>query len=223
MFRLIYTMPLYKVCLVMVLLLVLWAYYRAYLPKKLFWSMNLCVLVLSAFAVLYLTVFSRKVGTYDIVLVPFSALSEAKKEPERYRSMLMNVFLFFPLGMACANAFSDKMKMRRRVILVVAIGQTSFPKRKRPAIADRFHYSIKLSSSKKLNSSSSKCLSGNLISYCSCANARTSGRLSFSRFFSQDNCSFDSLHGRFKRRFSVISSACFSAGSEAQDLQMWDA
>ena len=122
MFSLIYTMPLYKVCLVMVLLLVLWAYYRAYLPKKLFWSMNLCVLVLSAFAVLYLTVFSRKVGTYDIVLVPFSALSEAKKEPERYRSMLMNVFLFFPLGMACANAFSDKMKMRRRVILVVAIG-----------------------------------------------------------------------------------------------------
>lgn len=122
MFRLIYTMPLYKVCLVMVLLLVLWAYYRAYLPKKLFTAMNLCLLVTSVFAVLYLTVFSRKVGTYDIVLVPFSALSEAKKEPERYRSMLMNVFLFFPLGMACANAFSDKMKMRRRVILVVAIG-----------------------------------------------------------------------------------------------------
>ena len=54
----------------------------------------------------------------------------------------------------------------------------------------RFHYSIKLSSSKKLNSSSSKCLGGNLISYCACASARTSGRLSFSRFFSQDNCSF---------------------------------
>ena len=52
----------------------------------------------------------------------------------------------------------------------------------------RFHYSIKLSSSKKLNSSSSKCLGGNLISYCACASARTSGRLSFSRFFSQDNC-----------------------------------
>ena len=122
MFRLIYTMPLYKVCLVMVLLLELWAYYRAYLPKKLFWSMNLCMLVVAVSAVLYLTVFSRKVGTYDIFLVPFSALSEAKKEPERYRSMLMNVFLFFPLGMACANAFSDKMKMRRRLILVFAIG-----------------------------------------------------------------------------------------------------
>ena len=122
MFSLIYTMPLYKVCLVMVLLLVLWAYYRAYLPKKLFTAMNLCLLVTSVFAVLYLTVFSRKVGTYDVVLVPFSALSEAKKEPERYRSMLMNVFLFFPLGMACANAFSDKMKMRRRVILTVVIG-----------------------------------------------------------------------------------------------------
>ena len=36
--------------------------------------------------------------------------------------MLMNVFLFFPLGMAYANAFSDKMKMRRRVILTVVIG-----------------------------------------------------------------------------------------------------
>lgn len=122
MFRLIYTMPLYKVCLVMVLLLVLWAYYRAYLPKKLFWSMNLCVLVVAVSAVLYLTVFSRKVGIYDVVLVPFSALSEAKKEPERYRSMLMNVFLFFPLGMACANAFSDKMKVWHRVIVSVVIG-----------------------------------------------------------------------------------------------------
>ncbi len=122
MFSLIYTMPLYKVCLVMVLLLVLWAYYRAYLPKKLFWSMNLCVLVVAVSAVLYLTVFSRRAGVYDVVLAPFSALREAKAEPERYRSMLMNVFLFFPLGMACANAFSDKMKMRRRVILVVAIG-----------------------------------------------------------------------------------------------------
>ena len=122
MFRLIYTMPLYKVCLVMVLLLVLWAYYRAYLPKKLFWSMNLCVLVVAVSAVLYLTVFSRKVGIYDVVLVPFSALSEAKKEPERYRSMLMNVFLFFPLGMACANAFPDKMKVWHRVIVSVVIG-----------------------------------------------------------------------------------------------------
>ena len=122
MFRLIYTMPLYKVCLVMVLLLVLWAYYRAYLPKKLFWPMNLCVLVVAVSAVFYLTVFSRKAGVYDVVLAPFSALREAKAEPERYRSMLMNVFFFFPLGIACANAFSDKMKMRRRVILVVAIG-----------------------------------------------------------------------------------------------------
>lgn len=122
MFRLIYTMPLYKVCLVMVLLLVLWAYYRAYLPKKLFTAMNLCLLVTSVFAVLYLTVFSRKVGIYDVVLVPFSALSEAKAEPERYRSMLMNVFLFFPIGMACANAFPDKMKVWHRVILTVVIG-----------------------------------------------------------------------------------------------------
>ena len=122
MFRLIYTMPLYKVCLVMAMLLVLWAYYRAYLPKKLFKAMNLCLLVTSVFAVLYLTVFSRRAGVDDVVLAPFSALREAKAEPERYRSMLMNVFLFFPLGMACANAFSDKMKMRRRVILTVVIG-----------------------------------------------------------------------------------------------------
>lgn len=122
MFRLIYTMPLYDVCMAMVLLLVLWAYYRAYLPKKLFTAMNLCLLVLSAFAVLYLTVFSRKVGTDDVVLAPFSALKEAKAEPERYRSMLMNVFLFFPLGMACANSFPDKMKLWLRVVVSVVIG-----------------------------------------------------------------------------------------------------
>ena len=122
MYRLIYAMPLYDVFLAMLLFIVLWAYYRAYLPKKLFAAMNLSVLVLAVLAVLCLTVFSRKVGVYEVVLAPFATLKEAKAEPERYRSMLMNVFLFFPLGMAGANAFPDKMKICRRVILSVVIG-----------------------------------------------------------------------------------------------------
>lgn len=47
--------------------------------------------------------------------------------------------------------------------------------------ADRFCYSMKFSSSRmsKSSSKSSNCLGGNLISYCSFASARTSGRLSF--------------------------------------------
>src|SRR5699024_2223240 len=87
--------------------------------------------------------------------------------------------------------------------------------------ADRFCYSIKSSSSRKsrLSSMSSNRFGGNLISYCSFASARTSRRLSFMRFLSQELCSFDNLHGRFSKRFIVICSACFSGGKEAQDLQ----
>ena len=80
--------------------------------------------------------------------------------------------------------------------------------------ADRFCYSIKSSSM------SSNRFGGNLISYCSFASARTSGRLSFIRFFSQEICSFDNRQGRFSKRFTVICSACFSGDKEAQDLQM---
>ena len=80
--------------------------------------------------------------------------------------------------------------------------------------ADRFCYSIKSSSM------SSNRFGGNLISYCSFASARTSGRLSSIRFFSQEICSFDNRQGRFSKRFIVICSACFSGGKEAQDLQI---
>ena len=40
------------------------------------------------------------------------------------------------------------------------------------------------------------------------------------QLFSQEICSFDNRQGRFSKRFTVICSACFSGGKEAQDLQI---
>lgn len=50
--------------------------------------------------ILYLTLFSRRACTHDLVLIPFHFLIEAQKQPELYRSMLMNVFLFMPYGLS---------------------------------------------------------------------------------------------------------------------------
>ena len=38
----------------------------------------------------------------------FAALTAARVQPELYREMLMNVFLFFPLGLTLSNALPRK-------------------------------------------------------------------------------------------------------------------
>ena len=71
---------------------------------------------------IYTTLLSRTPGDYDVVLRPFTALMEAKKQPELYREMLMNVFLFFPPGLALSNALPRKWHRWIRIILTTFVG-----------------------------------------------------------------------------------------------------
>lgn len=49
--------------------------------------------------ILYMTVIKRSGKSNEIILIPFYTLFEARKQPELYRQMLMNIFLFEPLGL----------------------------------------------------------------------------------------------------------------------------
>lgn len=83
---------------------------------------NLVLVLLMTAAILYATLFSRAEGGTGLILTPFAALTAARQQPELYREMLMNVFLFFPLGLTLSNALPRKWHRWLRIILTTLIG-----------------------------------------------------------------------------------------------------
>ena len=83
---------------------------------------NLALVLLMTAAILYATLFSRAEGSTGLILTPFASLTAARVQPEIYREMLMNVFLFFPLGLTLSNALPRKWHRWLRIILTTLIG-----------------------------------------------------------------------------------------------------
>ena len=83
---------------------------------------NLVLVFLITAAILYATLFSRAEGGTGLILTPFAALTAARIQPEIYREMLMNVFLFFPLGLTLSNALPRKWHRWLRIILTTLVG-----------------------------------------------------------------------------------------------------
>ena len=71
------------------------------------WSF-LCLIAAAVMVliILYMTVLTRNSSEHKIILIPFYSFYEARKQPEYYRSMLMNVFLFEPLGLTLPYGLS---------------------------------------------------------------------------------------------------------------------
>lgn len=87
------------------------------------WSIiNLLLLLDSLIIILYTTLLTRTTGDYEAILTPFAALAAARVQPELYREMLMNVFLFFPLGLTLSNALPRRWNYRRRIGVTVLAG-----------------------------------------------------------------------------------------------------
>lgn len=76
----------------------------------------------AAFIILYATILTRTPGVSEAILTPFAALSAARQQPEIYREMLMNVFLFFSLGLTLSNALPRKWHRWLRIILTTLVG-----------------------------------------------------------------------------------------------------
>ena len=78
------------------------------------------VAVVSVAVILYATLFSRSAKARGYDFIPFSSFQRAVETPEMYRSMLMNVFLFMPLGMALPFVFRGSTE--KRILLTIAAG-----------------------------------------------------------------------------------------------------
>lgn len=100
-FLFIYRQPLRRILFWMLLLIFLWGYlgYREGRNKR--WRLlNFILFAGTVAAIFYMTVYTRGEGPGEAVLVPFQSFQAAKIQPEMYRSMLMNVFLFVPIGLS---------------------------------------------------------------------------------------------------------------------------
>lgn len=117
-----YARPLWQIITGMILMAFLWrilsSYIRERYNKKKFWKLINTFLVLGMLGVIFVvTLSSRGAGGYGIIFIPFYSFIEAKIQPEMYRSMLMNVFLFFPLGLSLPYALPEKWN--RKVLLSI--------------------------------------------------------------------------------------------------------
>lgn len=84
--------------------------------------LNTALACAAAFIILYATILTRSAGVSEAILTPFASLTAARVQPELYREMLMNVFLFFPLGLTLSNALPRKWHRWGRIILTTFIG-----------------------------------------------------------------------------------------------------
>lgn len=118
----VYALPLKSIFAMILLGMLLWGFLRAKVYSRTWQCINCCLLVLSLACVLYLTIIDRSAGSYEVVLRPFSLLVKAREQREFYRAMLMNVFLFFPLGLALSNALPQKWNRWGRIALTTLFG-----------------------------------------------------------------------------------------------------
>ncbi len=122
----VYRLPFRSVFVLMAIAVFLWAIFAATLGKKYPKSRKAAhaVLLLTAvFCILYSTLLRRTPNAEDrVVLMPFASLEAAKHMDEIYRSLVMNVLLFFPIGLFLPQLLPDKWKSWEKILVTVGAG-----------------------------------------------------------------------------------------------------
>ena len=119
MLRYIYIQPLSTIILLMVFGSIVWSCLSLKLSNKWWTRINLCLTAFSVAAIFFATLTNRESGTYELILNPFAKLFAASLQPELYREMLMNAFLFFPLGLTLSHALPRRLSLRMRTVITV--------------------------------------------------------------------------------------------------------
>ena len=120
----IYALPLRQVCALMVIILFLWSFgqLRSGWELRAWQKTNAVLTALSLAAIVFSTVLHRTSIDRPIILIPFYSFVLARRQPEYYREMLMNVLLFLPRGLTLSAALPERMPIRRRIGLTVLVG-----------------------------------------------------------------------------------------------------
>lgn len=122
MLHFIYTQPLSRVIIAMAIAIAIWGYARTKLYGKRWNIANALLACGMVMAILCITIMGRTTGERTLILKPFASLTVARTQSEAYRELLMNIFLFFPLGLTLSNALPQSWGRWRRIGLTVTIG-----------------------------------------------------------------------------------------------------
>ena len=99
-FHFVYIQPLHRIVIFMILAAAMWGYLGNREQGSRRWRIiNAVILVGILAAIFYMTVYTRQESAAEAVFVPFQSFRDARIQPELYRTMLMNVLLFFPIGL----------------------------------------------------------------------------------------------------------------------------
>lgn len=119
----IYVQPLNRIIFFIVLLVVVWSIVGYKADKNKWWKLsNVVILLCIIAAIAFMTVTMREAGAHEVILTPFQSFVEAKEQPEMYRSMLMNVFLFVPLGVSLPHVLPRQWHTAVNVCLTIIFG-----------------------------------------------------------------------------------------------------
>ena len=88
--------------------------------EKLWCIFNIVLFTVSVVAVLHMTIFNRQGGHHEVHLWPFYSLVEAKIRPALYRTLLLNVLLFLPVGLTMPFTLPDRVEHKVRVTVIFA-------------------------------------------------------------------------------------------------------
>ena len=108
-FWMIYIQPLHRIIIFMAFMVIFWGIFGKKGKNKQWWCIiNAVVFVCAVLIILYMTIYSRSEAAKEAILIPFHSFIQAKEQPELYRSMLMNIFLFVPIGLSLPFVLSKK-------------------------------------------------------------------------------------------------------------------
>lgn len=124
-YGIIYKLPLFYILFIMFLFVLFWGYLgvssRNCFKRMIIWKGGNTLILLGIMAVvIIITLYKRSGDTSEVILIPFHSFVEARVQPEMYRSMLMNVFLFFPIGLSLPNILPDRWKYSALIAVVFA-------------------------------------------------------------------------------------------------------
>lgn len=81
--RIIYVQPLNRILFFIVLLIIVWSTLGYKADKKKWWALFNTVIALCSFSgIMFMTLYSRVPGVYEVILIPFHSFVEAKEQPE---------------------------------------------------------------------------------------------------------------------------------------------
>ena len=124
-FRYFYGFPIPRAIFLMLIIPLVWTILNYLIEikinRKYVWKIGNVMIAMGMIAVILIATLHSRGGVSELVLEPFYSLREMKSSPDLGRSMFMNIFLFFPLGLSLPYAFPEKWKHNALLTILFAL------------------------------------------------------------------------------------------------------